>query len=94
MDVTFAANILKAARVSSGLSQDEIATLAGVSRDTIQKLEQDASSVRRGLYLRVIETLQAAGVQWLPATEAEGEGFRQNPPDAEFQAKLTLLRKK
>jgi transcriptional regulator with XRE-family HTH domain len=94
MDVTYAANILKAARVSSGLSQDEIATLAGVSRDTIQKLEQDASSVRRGLYLRVIETLQAAGVHWLPATEAEGEGFRQNPPDAEFLAKLISLRKK
>lgn len=92
MDVIYASNIIKAARISAGLSQDEIAELAGVSRDTIQKLEQESASVRRKLYARVITTLESAGISWLPSNESEGEGFRQNSPAEKFTQSLFEVR--
>lgn len=79
MVVIHDAKLMKAARVALGLKQDDLAALAGVSKDTVQKLEADASSVRRPLYVKVVAALEFQGIEWLPATGDRGEGFRLVP---------------
>ena len=71
------ANVLKAARIALGLSPDELAERAGISRRTLGRVETHPRSDR---YLKgaamVQQALEDRGVEFLRALATKGEGFR------------------
>ena len=71
------ANVLKAARIALGLSPDELAERAGISRRTLGRVETHPRSDR---YLKgaamVQKALEDQGVEFLKALAPKGEGFR------------------
>ncbi|WP_428037243.1 helix-turn-helix transcriptional regulator [Bosea thiooxidans] len=71
------ANVLKAARIALGLSPDELAERAGISRRTLGRVETHPRSDR---YLKgaamVQKALEDQGVEFLKALATKGEGFR------------------
>ena len=66
---------LRAARALLGLDQRSLATLAGVSLPTIQRMEASSGDVRGAIstLTKVVEALDAAGVELL-ANEQPGQG--------------------
>ncbi|WP_282027110.1 helix-turn-helix domain-containing protein [Limimaricola cinnabarinus] len=74
---------IKAARALLDMDQPALAEAAGVSRPTIQRLENPQFGPERSS-MRVVSAVKAAlekeGVQFLATTETEGEGVRFRTP--------------
>ncbi len=68
---------VKGARAMLGLSQRELAVLAGVGLATVQRLELTARVRGAAETLWKIQTaLEEAGVEFIPADETKGPGVR------------------
>jgi DNA-binding XRE family transcriptional regulator len=63
---------IRAARSLLGLSQEEIARLAGVSRRTIVTLERGSAKVDDNTMMSVIDFLARAGVRFESANDRIG----------------------
>ncbi|WP_428841068.1 helix-turn-helix transcriptional regulator [Bradyrhizobium pachyrhizi] len=59
------ASQLRAARVWLSMSQDEVAAEAGLTRQTIVRLEQDTSSAQERTLRDVRRVFEARGIQFL-----------------------------
>ena len=76
---------LRAARALLGLDQRSLATLAGVSLPTIQRMEASSGDVRGAIstLTKVIEALDAAGVELIAndqPSQGRGRGVRLKDP--------------
>lgn len=71
---------IRAARSLLGWTQQELADKAVVSGNTVQRAERGVS-VRVDVYLKLWRTLEAAGIEFTPATAEKGEGVRLARPD-------------
>jgi DNA-binding XRE family transcriptional regulator len=81
------ANVLKAARIALGLSPDELAKQAGISRRTLGRVE---THPRPDRYLKGAAMAQKAledrGVEFLKALATKGEGFRLPLPPTDSES--------
>lgn len=68
-------HILKAVRVAFGLTQGEMASLAGVSPRSIARFELGQDS-GKNTFRAVKEALENKGVSFLDKTDTEGYGVR------------------
>ena len=66
---------IRAARALLGLSADELAKLTKLSRGTIQRVELESAEVTVVNMARIVETLRAEGIIFIPAN-GEGVGVR------------------
>ena len=78
---------LRAARALLGIDQQTLATLAGVSLPTIQRMEASQGNVRGVIdtLIKVVEALNAAGVELLgdnAKSDGGGRGVRLREPTA------------
>ena len=76
---------LRAARALLGLDQRSLATLAGVSLPTIQRMEASSGDVRGAIstLTKVFEALDAAGVELIAndqPSQGRGRGVRLKDP--------------
>ena len=63
---------IRAARSLLGLSQDDLASIAGVSRRTIVKLEGDSAGLEIETVKSVLSALRNAGVTFVSTGEGLG----------------------
>jgi len=63
---------LRAARALVGLSQEDLAALAGVSRQVVARMERAESNVMADSIEKVRTALEASGVVFLDGTERRG----------------------
>jgi len=72
---------MRAARALLGIDQKQLATLAGVSVPTIQRMESSQGTVRGvvGTLTKIIEALDAAGIELIgneQPSQGRGRGVR------------------
>jgi transcriptional regulator with XRE-family HTH domain len=72
---------LRAARALAGLSQDELAALAGVSRQIIVRLEKGESNVLVDAIEKVREALEGQGVVFIDGNAGHGPAVAMVRPD-------------
>lgn len=65
---------LRAARALLGLSQEELASLAGVSRQIVVRMEKCEGNILVETLSRVRAALEAHGVVFIEATSERGPG--------------------
>lgn len=70
--------MLRGARSVLGWSQPELARRAQISLPTVTRAEA-GKDTRRGTIEAIVRSLQEGGIQFLPATDLEGEGIRIRP---------------
>ena len=68
-------DLLRAARVALDIPAAELATMAGISKRSLVRIEACAP-VGLEVSLRVQKALEQAGVEFLPETDTEGPGIR------------------
>jgi len=66
---------LRAARAILNLSAQELADITRLSRGTIQRAELETAQITASNTARIVETLEALGVIFIPAN-GEGPGVR------------------
>ncbi len=66
--------VLRAARALAGLSQEEVAELAGVSRQIVVRIEQGQNNVLVEAVDKVRMALESKGVAFIDATREHGPG--------------------
>jgi transcriptional regulator with XRE-family HTH domain len=66
--------ILRAARVLAGLSQDDLAEAANVSRQIVGRLESGEPSISIGHLEKIRGAIERAGVDFIPSTDERGPG--------------------
>ncbi|HNV78258.1 MAG TPA: helix-turn-helix transcriptional regulator [Thermomonas sp.] len=76
---------MRAARALLGIDQKQLATLAGVSVPTIQRMESSQGTVRGvvGTLTKIIEALDAAGIELIGndhPSQGRGRGVRLKEP--------------
>ncbi|HOZ24514.1 MAG TPA: helix-turn-helix transcriptional regulator [Thermomonas sp.] len=76
---------MRAARALLGIDQKQLATLAGVSVPTIQRMESSQGTVRGvvGTLTRIIEALDVAGIELIGnehPSQGRGRGVRLKEP--------------
>ena len=76
---------MRAARALLGIDQKQLATLAGVSVPTIQRMESSQGTVRGvvGTLTKIIEALDAAGLELIGnehPSQGRGRGVRLKEP--------------
>jgi DNA-binding XRE family transcriptional regulator len=71
---------LRAARIWLSMSQDEVASESGLTRQTINRLERDTSSAQERTIRDVQKIFEDRGIQFL-YLNGEGVGIRLKPPD-------------
>lgn len=76
----------RAARGLLNWSQDQLATVAGVSRSTVRDFEGQRHELQRASEERMITAFERAGVRLLPA-DHEGPGVRLYRADEEPSGK-------
>ncbi|WP_458382553.1 helix-turn-helix transcriptional regulator [Rhizobium anhuiense] len=82
--------LLRAGRALLGLSQEELAGRAGVSRQIVVRIEKCEGNVLVEAIRKVRSALEAEGVVFIEGNSDRGPGvamtrsetFRSNPPDA------------
>ena len=71
------AKLLRAARISLGLSLDEIAAAAGIDRRTVSRVEGRAPGQKPlGSAVEIERALEGMGIVFLKPGDGAGEGFR------------------
>lgn len=65
---------LRAGRALLGLSQEELATIAGVSRQIVVRLEGGNDNVLAESIIRVRAALESQGVVFIPSEKGRGPG--------------------
>jgi DNA-binding XRE family transcriptional regulator len=73
--------LIRGARGLAGIDQEELALKAGVTRQTIIKIEADESDRMDPRRLTILQTLQRVfgedyGIEFFEASENSGEGVR------------------
>lgn len=86
------ANLLKAARVLLGWSQQDLSDNSGVGRSTIIKLEAGEGGFHLSTVESVLSALEKAGVVFLPETNTEGPGLRLSKGDSRRPRVIRLRR--
>ena len=76
---------MRAARALLGIDQKQLATLAGVSVPTIQRMESSQGTVRGvvGTLTKIIEALDVAGIELIGnehPSQGRGRGVRLKEP--------------
>ncbi|WP_327211040.1 helix-turn-helix transcriptional regulator [Rhizobium leguminosarum] len=66
--------IIRAARVLAGLSQEDLAEAAGVSRQIVARLEGGELNTSIGHLERIRAAIEKAGVVFIPSTAERGPG--------------------
>lgn len=74
------AKILRAGRALTGLSQDELAQLAGISRQIVVRIEGGHGNVSLYAVEQVQRTLEELGVVFLAETSRHGRGVSMAKP--------------
>ncbi len=77
---------LRAARALLGLSQEELASLAGVSRQVVQRIERSETNILVDTIDKVRAALEEGGVVFLDGTEQRGPGVALKRPADEGHA--------
>lgn len=67
--------LLRAGRVLVGLSQEELADLAGISRQIVARIERGEDNVLLDSVKRVRSALEASGVVFIPSEKGRGPGL-------------------
>lgn len=67
---------VKLARTAVGLGVRELAAAAGVAPSTIQRFESERGDMQSRTLDKVQQTLEAAGVIFIPADSTGGPGIR------------------
>lgn len=68
-------SLLRAARALVGLHQQQLADLAGVSRQVIIKIEKSETGIQVAAIEKVRRALERNGVEFLPSTSDRGPGI-------------------
>lgn len=68
--------LVRAGRNALGISQNALASILGVHRTTLVRLEQGVPPLRTGLCLSALEVLKKAGVECLTPEMEQGIGLR------------------
>ena len=79
---------IKAARLFLGWEQSDLADRSGVSLPTIQRLENPKFGPGRSrmeIVMRVVEALEAGGIEFIAADETKGHGLRLSRPDVKLE---------
>jgi len=66
--------LLRAARALVGLTQEELANRAGISRQMLARIEAAGSGIQVAAVEKVRKALQREGVEFLPSTPDHGPG--------------------
>lgn len=66
--------LLRAGRVLLGLSQEDLASIAGVSRQIIVRMERGDDNVLTDTIKRVRAALEAEGLVFIPSDKGRGPG--------------------
>lgn len=74
--------LMRVARAMLELSQEELAELAGVGRQTIVRIEAGGKGVAFDAVDRVRAALEKAGVIFLPSTSDHGPGIARRKPNS------------
>ncbi|MES4991022.1 helix-turn-helix domain-containing protein [Agrobacterium radiobacter] len=79
---------LRGGRALLGLSQEELAELAGVSRQIVVRIEKGESNVLVEAVEKVRAALESSGVSFIDASREHGPGvaMRRRPSTAETDA--------
>jgi predicted transcriptional regulator len=72
---------IRAARALLGWSQQTLADKAILSLNAVKRLEVGKSDPKVSTILAVRNALEAAGVEFIPATSSKGEGVRLALPE-------------
>ncbi|EKE76552.1 MULTISPECIES: helix-turn-helix domain-containing protein [Oceanibaculum] len=70
----------RAARALLGINQLELAAMAGVAKQTLADFERGARTPYARTLDDVVNALEKAGIQFLPAGDDHGEGVRFRDP--------------
>jgi DNA-binding XRE family transcriptional regulator len=83
MTVRLTPRLCRAARALTGMDQNDLASLSGVSRSTIGAFEIKDESARliRTNNRALIEAFERAGLQFIPENEVGGFGIRLRGPN-------------
>lgn len=73
---------LRAGRALVGLSQEELASIAGVSRQIVVRLERGDDNVLAESIIRVRTALESRGVVFIPSEKGRGPGVAETRPPA------------
>lgn len=74
---------IRAARTLLGWTLDDLAQRMGVGRKRLMRLEDPEQKTRvdGNLIRAVVETIEAAGVRFVPPDDQQGRGVRFRDPD-------------
>ena len=72
--------LLRAARSLLGLSQEELAGLAGVSRQIIARMERGEDNIVAESIQRVRSALEEQGIVFIPSEKGRGPGVAERRP--------------
>lgn len=75
-DIMISSRQIRAARALLGWSQQELADRAILSLNAVKRLETGYGDPRMSTVMAVKGALEAAGVEFQPATGGQGEGVR------------------
>lgn len=67
---------IKLARTAVGLGVRELAGKAGIAPSTVQRFESERGDMQSRTLHKVQQTLEEAGVIFIPADDAAGPGIR------------------
>ena len=79
--------LMRAARVLAGLSQEELARSAGISRQMVVRVEKnDGKGVSVNALQSLRDALEMSGIEFIPSTAIRGPGvalrkLKNNEPD-------------
>jgi len=78
--------LIRAARQLVGMSQPELARRSGSSLSSVVRIEGGAGKHNEATREKLVETLQRAGVRFIPTSLEEGAGVRWASPEAEHSS--------
>jgi transcriptional regulator with XRE-family HTH domain len=77
--------LLRAARELLDWDQPRLAQESGCSLSTVARIERGDAGHWEDTRAKLVETMEAAGVEFLPQTETKGAGVRWSTPDRQAE---------